>query len=98
MYISSVHGFKKQIESKIDTLNYIHYWRIKLKNDFNCEKYQNKIKEIYSDYKIFSEYKEKLEKDFNACWPKRNKATSRHCSAFLQWRVEELQKALLSRV
>ena len=29
----------------------------------------------------------KLDKDFNACWPARNKATSRHCSAFLKWRI-----------
>jgi hypothetical protein len=32
----------------------------------------------------------KLEKDFNACWPLRNKATTKHCSQFLQWRMEEL--------
>jgi hypothetical protein len=32
----------------------------------------------------------KLEKDFNACWPLRNKATPRHCSAFLKWRIRDL--------
>ena len=29
----------------------------------------------------------KLEKDFNAYWPSRNKATPQHCSAFLKWRI-----------
>ena len=32
----------------------------------------------------------KLEKNFNACWPLRNKATTKHCSPFLQWRIQEL--------
>jgi hypothetical protein len=31
-----------------------------------------------------------LEKDFNAYWPLRNKATTKHCSPFLQWRTDEL--------
>src|SRR5271154_1005233 len=31
-----------------------------------------------------------LEKDFNAYWPLRNKATTKHCSPFLQWRIKEL--------
>jgi hypothetical protein len=31
----------------------------------------------------------KLEKDFNACWPLRNKATPQHCSAFLKWRIRD---------
>jgi sulfur transfer complex TusBCD TusB component (DsrH family) len=31
-----------------------------------------------------------LEKDFNAYWPLRNKATTEHCSPFLQWRMKEL--------
>ncbi|MGD0208412.1 MAG: family 20 glycosylhydrolase [Verrucomicrobiota bacterium] len=31
----------------------------------------------------------KLEKDFNAYWPTRNKATPQHCSAFLQWRIRD---------
>jgi hexosaminidase len=30
-----------------------------------------------------------LEKDFNAFWPSRNKATSKHCSAFLRWRMDD---------
>ena len=35
-----------------------------------------------------------LEKDFNACWPLRNKATTKHCSPFLQWRIQELRKGI----
>ncbi len=31
----------------------------------------------------------KLEKDFNAYWPMRNKATPQHCSAFLKWRMRD---------
>ncbi|MEI8288412.1 MAG: family 20 glycosylhydrolase [Verrucomicrobiota bacterium] len=31
----------------------------------------------------------KLEADFNRYWPLRNKATPRHCSNFLQWRIED---------
>ena len=34
----------------------------------------------------------KLDKEFNVYWPLRNKATPRHCSAFLKWRIEELRK------
>ena len=30
-----------------------------------------------------------LEKDFNALWPFRNKATPKHCSAFLRWRMDD---------
>jgi hexosaminidase len=37
-----------------------------------------------------------LEKDFNALWLLRNKATTKHCSPFLQWRMEELVKWLNS--
>jgi hypothetical protein len=33
----------------------------------------------------------KLEKDFNALWPLRNKATTKHCSPFLHWRIEDYQ-------
>jgi hypothetical protein len=33
----------------------------------------------------------KLEKDFNAYWPLRNKATTKHCSPFLQWRIADYQ-------
>jgi hexosaminidase len=32
---------------------------------------------------------QKLEKDFNAYWPARNKATPQHCSAFLKWRMQD---------
>ena len=31
----------------------------------------------------------KLEKDFILYWPLRNKATPRHCSGFLRWRIED---------
>ncbi len=31
----------------------------------------------------------KLEKDFNTYWPLRNKAITKHCSPFLQWRIED---------
>ncbi|MGO8764500.1 MAG: beta-N-acetylhexosaminidase [Limisphaerales bacterium] len=30
-----------------------------------------------------------LQKDFDAYWPRRNKATPKHCSAFLQWRMDD---------
>jgi hypothetical protein len=39
----------------------------------------------------------KLKKDFNAYWPSRNKATTRHCSPFLQWRIEDYQTSQESR-
>ena len=32
----------------------------------------------------------KLEKDFKAYWPTRNKATPQHCSTFLKWRIRDL--------
>jgi hypothetical protein len=35
---------------------------------------------------------QKLEKDFNALWPLRNKATAKHCSPFFQWRIASLRK------
>jgi hypothetical protein len=35
---------------------------------------------------------QKLDADFNAYWPLRNKATAKHCSRFLQWRIRELMK------
>ena len=31
----------------------------------------------------------RLEKDFQAYWPQRNKATPKHCSPFLQWRMRD---------
>ena len=34
----------------------------------------------------------KLDKDFKANWPLRNKATTRHCSDFLRWRIEDYSK------
>ncbi len=36
---------------------------------------------------------QKLEKDFNVCWPERNKATPRHCSAFLKWRIQDYRRS-----
>jgi hypothetical protein len=33
----------------------------------------------------------KLDKEFSAYWPTRNKATPQHCSAFLKWRIEDYQ-------
>jgi hypothetical protein len=35
---------------------------------------------------------QQLEKDFNALWPLRNKATPRHCSTFLRWRIEDYRQ------
>jgi hypothetical protein len=35
---------------------------------------------------------QKLERDFNAFWPLRNKATTKHCSAFLRWRINDYLK------
>jgi hypothetical protein len=37
----------------------------------------------------------RLEKDFNAYWPLRNKATTRNCSAFLRWRREDYRRGTL---
>ncbi len=34
----------------------------------------------------------RLEKDFKANWPSRNKGTTLHCSPFLQWRINEYLK------
>ena len=36
----------------------------------------------------------KLEKDFNAYWPLRNKATPQHCSAFLKWRIRDYRRVM----
>jgi hypothetical protein len=35
---------------------------------------------------------QKLERDFNAFWPLRNKATTRHCSAFFRWRIRDYRR------
>jgi hypothetical protein len=35
----------------------------------------------------------KLEQDFNAYWPLRNKATPHHCSAFLKWRMQDYRRS-----
>ena len=37
----------------------------------------------------------KLEKDFNAYWPLRNKATPKHCSTFLRWRINDYRRGLI---
>ena len=34
----------------------------------------------------------KLEKDFKAYWPSRNKATTKHCSPFLRWRMADYRR------
>ena len=34
----------------------------------------------------------KLERDFKAYWPQRNKATTRHCSPFLKWRMADYRR------
>jgi len=36
----------------------------------------------------------KLEKDFNAGWPSRNKATPKHSSAFLRWRINDYRQSV----
>ncbi len=36
----------------------------------------------------------KLEKDFNAYWPLRNKATPQHCSEFLKWRIRDYRRVM----
>ena len=35
---------------------------------------------------------QKLEQDFNAYWPSRNKATPKRCAPFLKWRREDYQR------
>ena len=37
----------------------------------------------------------RLQKDFNQYWPLRNKATPKHCSPFLQWRIQEMLECKL---
>ena len=37
----------------------------------------------------------KMEKDFNAYWPLRNKGTPQHCSAFLKWRIRDFLEFML---
>jgi hypothetical protein len=34
----------------------------------------------------------KLEEDFNAYWPLRNKATPKHCTPFLHWRMDDYRR------
>jgi hypothetical protein len=34
----------------------------------------------------------KLDKDFNRYWASRNKATPKHCSAFLRWRINDYRR------
>ncbi|HZF01679.1 MAG TPA: family 20 glycosylhydrolase [Methylomirabilota bacterium] len=35
---------------------------------------------------------QKLERDFNSYWPLRNKATPKHCTPFLRWRIEDYRR------
>jgi Glycosyl hydrolase family 20, domain 2/Glycosyl hydrolase family 20, catalytic domain len=35
---------------------------------------------------------QKLERDFDAYWPSCNKATPKHCSAFLRWRINDYRR------
>jgi hypothetical protein len=35
---------------------------------------------------------QQLEKDFAAYWPVRNKATPKHCSPFLRWRMKDYRR------
>ncbi len=35
---------------------------------------------------------QKLEKDFNAYWPQCNKATPKHCTPFLRWRMDDYRR------
>jgi hypothetical protein len=37
----------------------------------------------------------KLERDFNAYWPLRNKGTTARCSTFLQWRINDYRRGTL---
>jgi hexosaminidase len=39
----------------------------------------------------------KLNKEFNAFWPRRNKGTTKHCSMFLRWRMADYQKSIKPR-
>ncbi|MBU6409490.1 MAG: beta-N-acetylhexosaminidase [Verrucomicrobia bacterium] len=38
---------------------------------------------------------QKIEKDFHAYWPLRNKAAPRHCSPFLRWRVGDYRRGFV---
>jgi hypothetical protein len=37
---------------------------------------------------------QKLDKEFNRYWASRNKATPKHCSAFLRWRINDYRRSL----
>jgi hypothetical protein len=39
---------------------------------------------------------QKLEKDFNAYWPLRNKATPKHCTPFLRWRMDDYRRGYVA--
>jgi hypothetical protein len=39
---------------------------------------------------------EALERDFNAYWPLRNKATTKHCSPFLRWRIADYRRGFVT--
>lgn len=42
--------------------------------------------------RILADHLRQIERDFKAFWPRRNKATPRHCTPFLQWREDELSR------
>jgi hypothetical protein len=37
----------------------------------------------------------KIQRDFNAYWPSRNKGTTAKCSTFLQWRINDYRRGML---
>jgi hexosaminidase len=39
----------------------------------------------------------RLDHDFNKYWPLRNKATAKHCSEFLLWRMDDYRRSLKSK-
>jgi hypothetical protein len=36
-----------------------------------------------------------LERDFNRFWPARNKATPKHCTPFLRWRMDDYRRGAI---
>lgn len=39
---------------------------------------------------------QQLDRDFNRYWPSRNKATPKHCSPFLRWRMEDYRRGYVA--
>ena len=67
------------------TKTYYHFF----KKNGQVDKYYDPKKQIEALGKKDYINGDKLEKDFNALWPLRNKATPRHCSPFLRWRMDD---------